>query len=294
MAKQVNDDYPGKNKPMSDEQLKAIATANYHSKGPNESDNDNTSKQETETQVFQFPTEIIELPSKGIVYPKSNPLSTGKVEMKYMTAREEDIITNQNYINKNLVVDKLLQSLIVSDVDYQDLIIGDKNALLISARVLGYGKDYKFMFAGEDYSVDLSTLENKEIDESLFTPELNHFSFTLPSSGTEVTFKLMTERTEKMIEQELKDLKKINKELVPEMSTRMKHIITSVNGDDSKKTVRDFVDNYLLARDSKALRDHINNFQPDVNFKFEYENMDGDIEMIDIPISSNFFFPDAV
>ena len=149
------------------------------------------------------------------------------------------------------------------------------------------------MFAGEDYSIDLSTLENKEIDESLFTPELNHFNFTLPASGTEVTFQLMTERTEKLIEQELKGLKKINKELVPEMSTRMKHIITSVNGDDNKKTIREFVDNYLLARDSKALRDYINKIQPDVEFKFEYENIDGEIEMMDIPIGSNFFFPDA-
>ena len=246
-----------------------------------------------ETTKFQFPSEIIDLPSKGLVYPKSNPLSTGKIEMKYMTAREEDIITNQNYINKNLVVDKLLQSLIVSDINYQDLVIGDKNALLISARVLGYGKDYSFSFAGEEFTVDLSQLENKEIDESLFTPELNHFNFTLPASGTEVTFQLMTERTEKLIEQELKGLKKINKELVPEMSTRMKHIITSVNGDDNKKSIREFVDNYLLARDSKALRDYINKIQPDVEFKFEYENIDGEIEMMDIPIGSNFFFPDA-
>ena len=93
---------------------------------------------------FTTPTEIVDLPSKGLVYPESNPLSTGKVEMKYMTAREEDILTNQNYISKGTVLDELIKSLIVSDVKYEDMIVGDKNALLVAARILGYGKDYKF------------------------------------------------------------------------------------------------------------------------------------------------------
>ena len=91
----------------------------------------------------KFPTEVVELPSKGLLYPEDNPLSSGKVEIKYMTAREEDILTNTSYITDGTVLDKLLQSLIVSkDINYNDLIIGDKNALLISARILGYGNDY--------------------------------------------------------------------------------------------------------------------------------------------------------
>jgi hypothetical protein len=93
---------------------------------------------------FKFPTEIVELPSKGLIYPKDNPLSSGKIEMKYMTAKEEDILTNQNYISKGIVLDKLIESLIVSKVDINDIVIGDKNALLIASRVLGYGKDYQF------------------------------------------------------------------------------------------------------------------------------------------------------
>ena len=89
-----------------------------------------------EKSKFKFPTEVVELPSKGLIYPKDNPLSSGKIEMKYMTAREEDILTNQNYIQKGIVLDKLLESLIVSKVNYKDIIIGDKNALLIASRVL--------------------------------------------------------------------------------------------------------------------------------------------------------------
>ena len=98
----------------------------------------------TEEKKFEFPTEIVELPSKGLLYPKNNPLSSGKIEMKYMTAKEEDILTNQNYIKQGIVLDKLMQSLIVSKINYDDIIVGDKNAIMVASRVLGYGKDYTF------------------------------------------------------------------------------------------------------------------------------------------------------
>ena len=95
---------------------------------------------------FKFPTEEVELPSKGLIYPKSNPLSSGKVELKYMTAKEEDILTNQNYIEKGIVLDKLLESLTMKKVDLKDLCIGDKNAIMVAARILGYGQDYEFTY----------------------------------------------------------------------------------------------------------------------------------------------------
>ena len=117
---------------------------------------------------FKLPTEVVELPSKGLIYPEDNPLSSGKVEMKYMTAKEEDILSNQSYIEKGIVIDKLLQSLIVSDINYNDLIIGDKNAIMVAARILGYGKNYDFVYDGEEISLDLTTLDNKEIDENYF------------------------------------------------------------------------------------------------------------------------------
>lgn len=244
-----------------------------------------------EENKFQFPTEIVELPSKGIIYPKENPLSSGKVEMKYMTAREEDIITNQNYIQKGIVIDKLLRSLVMSDVNLDDLVTGDKNAIMVAARVLGYGKDYTFDYLGKEYTVDLSQLEDKPLDESLFNPGINEFEFTLPHSQTKVTFQLMTDGLEKKIDNELKGLSKINKENLPEMSTRMKHLILSVNGETDRKYVREFVDNALLARDAKALRDYIVKIQPDVNFLFDRETYNGEIEETEIPITANFFFP---
>ena len=238
---------------------------------------------------LNFPTEIIELPSKGLIYPKDNPLSSGKVEMKYMTAKEEDILTNQSYIQDGTVLDKLLQSLIVSKIKYDDLIVGDKNALLVASRILGYGKDYTFNYGGKEYTVDLSTLENKLFDESLITPGTNEFSYTLPHSSTLITFKILTSADDKKIDAEIKGLKKINKNTSPELTTRLKYLITSVNGDRETKTIRDFVDNYLLARDSRALREHIKQIQPDIDLNFT----DDSGEEVAIPINLSFFWPDA-
>lgn len=240
---------------------------------------------------FKFPTEIVELPSEGLVYPEGHPLKSGKVEMKYMTAKEEDILTNQNYISKGLVVDKLLKSLIIDNINTDDLIVGDKNALLIAARILGYGSDYTFEYLGKEYTVDLSKLENKIIDKSLFTDGKNEFEFTLPFTKNKVTFQIMTDGIEKKVEAELKGLSKINKENIPEMSTRMKFLILSVNGEYDTKFIREFVDNGLLARDAKALRDYIVKIQPDVKLIFDRETLTGDIEETEIPITANFFFP---
>ncbi len=245
-----------------------------------------------EESKFKFPTEIIELPSKGLVYPEDNTLSSGKIEMKYMTAKEEDILSNQSYIQKGVVLDKLLQSLIVSKINYQDLIVGDKNAIMIAARVLGYGKDYEFEYKGEKVMVDLSLLDNKPFDETSISQGQNEFSFTLPNSGAIITYKLLTHKDEMAIEAELRGLKKLNKNASPEVSTRLKYMIISVNGDSDRKVVREFVDTYFLAQDARSFRKHVADKQPDVNLIASVDLMNG-VEDIEIPITVNFFWPDA-
>lgn len=238
---------------------------------------------------FKLPTETVELPSKGLLYPKDNPLSSGQIEMKYMTAKEEDILTNQSYIKNGTVIDKLLQSLIVSDINYNDLLIGDKNALLIASRILGYGKDYKFTHNGEEHIVDLTTIPNKELDESIYAKGVNEFSFELPSNGTIITFKLLTHGDEGKIQRELEGLKKLNPNSSPEATTRLKYMILSVDGETEKKSIREFVDNYLLARDSRAFREYIAQIQPDVDLTFFPERGE---KPISIPIGLSFFWPD--
>ena len=239
---------------------------------------------------FKFPTEVIDLPSKGIVYSKENPLSSGKVEMKYMTAKEEDILTNQSYIQKGTVLDKLLQSLIVDKkINLDDLVVGDKNALLVGSRILGYGKDYDVNIGGTNYTIDLSTLENKEFDIKSLEQGKNEFSYTIPTNNTVITYKLLTGKDEKAIDREIAGLKKLNKDASPEMSTRLKHMILSVDGNEEKKDIREFVDNYLLARDSRAFREHVKNTQPDIDLTYIVDSG----EEVSVPIGLNFFWPDA-
>ena len=238
---------------------------------------------------FKLPTETIELPSKGLLYPEDSELAKGTLEMKYMTAKEEDILTNQSYIKNGTVLDKLMKSLIVSKINYDELLIGDKNAIMVAARILGYGAEYKFDYAGEEQLVDLSSLDNKPLDEKLFTSRTNEFAFTLPKSKNNITFKLLTHKDEQDINRELEGLKKINKDSSPELSTRLKYMIVSVEGKRDKKDIREFVDNYLLAQDSRALREYIREIQPDVDLTFF---PDGSEDRVSLPIGLKFFWPD--
>jgi hypothetical protein len=246
---------------------------------------------------LKLPTEQVTLPSKGLLYPKDNPLSSGVIEMKYMTAKEEDILTNSNYIRQGVVIDKLLQALIVTPIKYDDLLIGDKNAILVAARILGYGKDYSFKYTNQynqevEANVDLTQLKEKELDKSIQLGK-NEFSFTLPKSGNEITFKLLTHGDEKNIEAEIKGMKKIDPTKTYDITTRMKFIITSIEGKREQKDIRNFVDTYLLAPDARALREFYNQIQPDIELKFTPEDENYTGEGIAIPINLNFFWPDS-
>ena len=259
-----------------------------------------TEKPQQEQPKFQFPTEEVTLPSKGALYSTNSLLSKGVIEMKYMTAKEEDILTNQNFIKNGTVINRLLKSLIVSDINYNDLLLGDKNAILIAARILGYGADYEFMYThpqtGEDEKVcvNLSEVEDMELNTDLIKNGKNEFEFELPFSKILLTFKLLTHGDEQKIDQELKGLKKINKNASAELTTRLKHLVLSVNGDYSQKTIREFVDNAFLARDAKALRNYMGSIMPDADLKFDLEFEDGYIEdNVVIPLGASFFWPDV-
>ena len=160
---------------------------------------------------------------------------------------------------------------------------------MVAARILGYGKKYEFKYDGEEIEVDLSLLEPKSIDESNFPKGQNDFLFTLPSTQTPITFKLLTHKDENSISRELDGLKKLSKTNSPELSTRLKHIITSIDGDPENKNIREFVDKYMLAQDARALRKHIDEFQPDIDLSFFPPDSE---ESESIPINLNFFWPD--
>ena len=143
---------------------------------------------------------------------------------------------------------------------------------------------------------DYINKRNEEIDtKDLVEKNTNEFHFTLPHTETPITFKILNNKDEKAIEAEIKGAKKINKLASPELSMRLKQMILSVNGDDSRKAVREFVDTYLLARDSRALREHIREIQPDMDLTFDFYPEDGGDtqEDVKVPIGVTFFWPDA-
>lgn len=257
---------------------------------------------------YKFPTEVIELPSKGLVYPKDNPLSSGKVEMKYMTAKEEDILTTQSYIKDGSVLDRLFQSLIVSNgeglpIKYVDLIVGDKNAIMIAARILGYGKDYKaivsdpFSTNEQEEVIDLTQFENKEYDGSAqMELNKNEFEFQLPQSKRTVTFMIMTESKDRKVKHRLEEIKKANRkmkvEVTPELTTRLKETILSIDGSYDRKEIENFVDNELFATDSRALRAHIKEVSPDIDLTWEFISEEtGERREMSLPIDLTFFWP---
>jgi hypothetical protein len=285
MSNLVNEDYPKTNKPMSDNQLKKIAEAQYKA------------EQKSETDTKSYPTEIVELPSKGKFYPEGHPLSTGKIEMKYMTAKEEDILTNQSYIKNGVVLDKLFKALIVTPVNYNDVLLGDKNAIMVAARVLGYGKDYEISVTDDEGNkqktvVDLTQLNDKELDWDRFDKD-GAFEFQLPVSKRKVTVCHLTHGIQRKIDAELKGLKKLKKESA-DLTTRLKYQITSVDGDDSNAVIRKFVDNELLAIDSRALRKFIDNITPDIDLKIDCLSEEtGEPFRSSVNIGLDFFWPDS-
>lgn len=277
----VNDNYP-----VSDDKLKELALQQY---------------QQSQVRNSNFPTEIISLPSQGKVYPEGNPLRSGQIEMKYMTAREEDILTSANLIRQGIVLDKLFQSMIVSPINYNDLIVGDKNAIMIAARILGYGKEYEIDIdcpscgKSDKRIVDLTTLPEKNIPDTAKLVNVNEFEFQLPQCKRTVTFKFLTQGDEKTIQSELDVLKKSSKKdyVDPELSTRLKYMIQSVDGNTDKNFIKNFVDKELFAMDSKSLRKYIKETSPDQRFEipFTCTHCDYEQEALSFSIDTNFFWP---
>ena len=249
---------------------------------------------------YEFPVEVIELPSKGKAYPKDNPLSKGTVELKYMTAKEEDILASQNLIKKGVVLDKLFESVVVQkDINLDDILIGDKNAILLATRLLGYGKDYKVEitdpFTGErqEVVIDLSKIQVKEIDFSKLNPQ-NEYEFELPIAKKKIKFKLLTHGDEKKIAQEIQALARLTKNndgASSEISTRLRYMIVEVDGERDAATINKFARN-LPARDSKALREYVREISPDLDLRFEFtSDLTGETEALDIPFGVGFFYP---
>jgi len=243
----------------------------------------------------KFPSEIIDLPSEGKLYSKEHACSNGKIEIKYMTAKEEDILTSQNLIKKGVVIDRLLDSLIITNgVKSNDLLLGDKNAVMVAARILAYGPEYACEVTnpttGEpvSHTFNLADCPFKKLPKDV---KENNFEVDLPISKKKITFKLLDGKEEEQILKDIDASKKLGSQVSPELTTRLRYSLTSVDGDKSSSVINNFAQN-MLARDSMHLRKIMRDVTPDIDLSQEIE-IGGETVTVNIPMTVGFFWPDT-
>jgi len=263
--------------------------------------NVNAKQKDMSNNDYKFPTEVIDLPSQGKQYPDKHPLSNGTIEIKYMTAKEEDILASTNLIKKGIVLDKLLESVVVEKgLDVGDIFIGDKNAVLLATRVLGYGPEYNLEvndpFTGEPQktTINLAKIQIKEVDLKKLSID-NRYEFELPSNKLKIKYKLLTHKDEVDIAAELHAMQRLSKNKdagTSEVSTRLRYMIVEVDGNDDRGFINKWVINNFLARDSKALRKHVKEISPDLDLTYLFtSDITGESEALDIPFGAGFFYP---
>jgi len=245
--------------------------------------------------------EEFDLPSRGYFYSEGHPLSSGKIKIKYMTAQEEDILSSENLIKKGVVLDYLLERLVVTPgVTVNDLLLTDKNAVFIYARQLAYGDEFKGTTkcpacgAENEIVFDLSQLKFNEFDFSKYPKGINEFEFVLPKTKKTLRYKLLDSGDEQSIKEELKAISRFDKSgKSPEVTTRLKKMILSVDGNTDKNFIKKFVDN-LPAQESLAFRKHIGKNTPSLDLRFNFECEEcGHAEEMPLPIDVSFFWPES-
>lgn len=261
---------------------------------------DYTPQEETKSILdFVLPTEFVDLPTGGKFYPPDHPLHNKEsIEIRYMTAKDTDILTSKSLIKKGVAIDRMLQNIIVDNsIKVEELFLGDKNAILIAARINGFGAEYETKITCpacnnvSNFSFDLNEIGHsleKEHDYNISSD--GSFFVELPHTGVTVECKLLTGKDEKSIARLIQKKKKHN---LPEtlLTDQYKSFIVSINDVTERGQVEKFID-LMPARDSAFLRMEYNKVSPDVDMTHDYSCDNCDHEaLISIPFSTEFFWP---
>ena len=250
---------------------------------------------------IEIPVNAVPLPSKGSVYAEDHPLfGAESVEYTSMTAREEDILMSQALIKKGTVINELIKSCLINKaVNVTSLLSGDRNALMIAVRASGYGAVYDptFMCPACEHKntlqVNLSDLPIKQLEIEPATPGKNEFEYTLPNSQKKVLFRFLTGHEEEQLLNQMNAKKKkgiLNSNLV---TARLLASIVAVDGNRNQSQIAKFVQ-YMPAIDSLALRQYIDDNEPGVDMKVDFECMACEhVDEIVLPMGPSFFWPNA-
>ena len=260
-------------------------------------------QQDVPASTFSFvtPTEFVELPSRGRYYDKDHPLhNVETIEIKHMTAREEDILSSRSLLKKGLAINRLLQSVIVDKrIDPDSLLIGDKNAILVMTRIVGYGAEYETRvtcpacMSPTSYAFDLNEFEvtqGEDFGEFKISKEGANFIITLPKTKVNVEVKLLNGKDEKFLAETINMKKKNN---LPEtvLTDQFRMFIVSVNGYADNQSINEFI-NHLPASDSRHLRSAYERVVPNIDLRQSFTCSECENEQaLEVPLSADFFWP---
>ena len=249
---------------------------------------------------WEIPYESVPVPSRGVVYhPDSMLYALEAVQIKAMTAKEEDILASQALLKEGTVITNLIKScLIEKSIDPAEMISGDRNALMVSIRITGYGSNYPYTSECENCGSvnkkdsNLAELGIKRLEIEPVEPGKNEFLFKLPITKKSVTFKFLNENDDRDRKVAAKMLQKHTKSKVTNNVTSfLEYSIVSVDGITDRNKIKHFV-MYMPARDSKALRNFINSNEPGIDMSQEYEcDSCGHLNKTNLPITPEFFWP---
>jgi hypothetical protein len=250
---------------------------------------------------WEVPVETVPLPSNGVVYPSDSPLhGLEMLDIKAMTAREEDILTSRALIKKGTVITHLLDSCITTpNVTSSDLIVGDRNAIMIAIRITGYGSDYGADVTCPECATrqskrfDLAELPIKRLNIKPVAKGQNEFAFILPVTQKKVTFKFLTGADEEQISTESGRRRKLMPEIQTDnlVTNRLEKTIVSVEGVTDKVKLNSFV-RQMPALDSRRLRTYMDDAEPGMDMRVTLEcDSCGDSSQVSLPIGAGFFWP---
>lgn len=250
---------------------------------------------------LDIPSELVPLPSCGKVYPVNHPLH-GKelVEIRPMTAREEDILTSKAYLKKGTVITELIKSCLVDKtINPNDMLIGDRNALMVAIRITGYGADYDAEVecnecsAKAPHQFNLAGLPLQRLEIEPAQEGFNLFEFTLPYTKKVVKFKFLTGRDEEEIVATTEKQKKLGISNESTITTNLLYSIVSIDGIDDRAKIANFV-KVMPARDSLALRNYVRDNEPGIRMRQDTScPACGHSEEVGMPITTGFLWPSA-
>ncbi len=260
---------------------------------------------QAESFSFVVPTEFVELPSKGLFYPENHPLHNQEtIEIKHMTAKEEDMLTSRALLKKGIALERVLASIIVDKrIDPHSLLVGDRNAVLIATRISGYGSEYNTKVTCPQcgtacehvfYLHELNAKEHGRFEglDVRYNPENQTFTTRLPRLGADVSLRLLRGQDEQNLLTQIESARKKNR-AEKTITNQLRHIIAAVNGDSSPEVINVLVDN-IPSVDSRHLRLVYKLCMPDIEMKQDFNCGECDYSQeLEVPLTADFFWPDA-